>query len=443
MSKTIAEIHDGLKEIHEARFGYHLPHPNQILIHASPARFRAAKCGRRFGKTQTGVNEAAKDMHNHPGHKGCWVAPTFALTRKGWREFIQFCPRELIANVLKSEYRIEFHNGSWIEFKSADNPESLISEGYDFVIVDECARVARDAWEFSLRPALTDRLGWALFLTTPKGKNWFHSVVWARCVDPTETDWHGFSFATADNPFIDPAEIEEAKRTLPDVVFRQEYLAEFIDDAGAVFRNIRACIDGEYEEPNGGREYVMGTDLAKTQDFTVSYVVDRLRRKVVAFDRFQHISYDMAIPRVAELSRRYNNAEILLDSTGVGEPVFDMLRTVGARCQGYKFTNPSKEALIRGLMLALENKEITYPEEEVLISELECFEYKTGSTGLIRYGAPEGMHDDCVIALALAVHAARGQSSALLDWFKETTKEPYHAEDSLIAQLRVQGLANV
>jgi hypothetical protein len=165
----------------------------------------------------------------------------------------------------------------------------------------------------------------------------------------------------------------------------------------------------------------MGTDLAKAEDFTVSVVMRLDNRHIVAWDRFQGITWDMQMPRIAELSKRYNNAKVLIDSTGVGDPVYDTLRATGTYVDPYKFTQPSKENLIRGLMIALENNEVTYPEIVELINELEAFEYTTGSTGIMRYQAPQGFHDDCVIALALTVEAARVGSTGLMDFYKELT----------------------
>lgn len=310
--------------------------------------------------------------------------------------------------------------GSMVECKSADDPKALLGEELDLLIVDEASRVKEVAWVESLRPTLASRKGKAVFISTPKGKNWFYQL-YLRGLKK-DGIYESWKLPSRENPYLDPEEIEQAKKDAP-LTFQQEWEAEFIEDAGQVFRKIRENAIGHFEDPQEGVRYVMGTDLAKAEDFTVSFVVREDTKMVVAWDRFQGVTWDMQVPRISALAKRYNNAKILIDSTGVGDPVYDTLKTAGARIDGYKFTNPSKEALVRGLMIALENNEITYPEIPELINELEAFEYTQGNTGIMRYNAPTGFHDDCVIALALAVEAGRGVDTGVLDFYRQLAAE--------------------
>lgn len=307
-----------------------------------------------------------------------------------------------------------------MECKSADDPTALLGEALDLLIIDEASRVKEIAWTGSLRPTLADRKGQAVFISTPKGKNWFYQL-YLRGLN-NDGIYQSWQLKSEYNPYLDKEEIAQAKIDTP-LTFTQEWEAAFLEDAGQVFRKIRENATGAFEEPQEKIRYVMGTDLAKAEDFTVSFVVRTDNQRVVAWDRFQGITWDMQIPRIASLSKRYNNARILIDSTGVGDPVYDTLRTAGAVIEPYHFTNPSKENLIRGLMIALEQNEITYPEIPELINELEAFEYTQGTTGMMRYSAPSGFHDDCVIALALVVEAGRGTNTGVLEFYKELAGE--------------------
>ena len=308
--------------------------------------------------------------------------------------------RKVIASDLRSLKRIELIQGSAIEFKSADNFDSLRGSGIHLLVIDEAALIDREAWEEALRPTLTDTKGKAIFVSTPKGRNYFFEL-FCRGQDPQYPEWESFTFPTSSNPYISPDEIEEAKRTLPDTVFRQEYLAEFLEDSAGVFRNIKACIQGEFEEPKHKHSYVLGWDVAKHEDFSVMMVVDTSSRHVVAYDRFNQVDYTLQVSRLESLAKKYD-ATVLMDSTGVGDPILEQVLKAGIKAEGFQFTNTSKQQLIEYLSVQLEQQKITFPEIPELIHELELFQYEITRAGNVRYSAPQGYHDDCVISLALA-----------------------------------------
>jgi hypothetical protein len=176
-----------------------------------------------------------------------------------------------------------------------------------------------------------------------------------------------------------------------------------------VFRNVRDCTAAEFEEPVPGTVYFGGLDLARTEDYTVLVIVDRDAR-VVCVDRFTRLDWAIQVNRVRATAKRYNNARLLVDSTGSGEPVFENLRRAGCYVEGYPFTAKSKSDLVTNLSLMLENRRLVLPKPELWpegIEELEAFEYTATDSGGVRMEAPYGMHDDCVIALALAAWKVR------------------------------------
>jgi hypothetical protein len=266
--------------------------------------------------------------------------------------------------------------------------------------MDEGGQINEEAWELSLRPALMDRKGKAIFTGSPAGKNWYFQL-WTRGQDKSQSDYESWAFSSYTNPYLDPKEIDEFKRDMPELAYRQEILAEFLDDVGSVFRNVKGCVKGELEEPQTHKRYVVGCDLAKHEDFTVLCVLDE-RGHLCFFDRFSQLDWVFQSKRIVDVCHRYNNARLLLDSTGVGDPIYDNLRRSGIAVEGYKFTNASKKDLVENLSIALENHAISYPDIPVLLSELGLFGYKISPAGVTSYGAPEGYHDDCCIALALA-----------------------------------------
>lgn len=336
---------------------------------------------------------------------GYCVAPTFSHTQKQWKEILYYLPQELVENVNRSEHRITIIGNREIQFKSADAADSMRGESVSILWMDEGAQIAEDRWTLELRPALMDTHGRAIFTGTPKGKNWYFQL-WTRGQDQTQTDYKSFSFSSYTNPYLDPQEIDEFKRDMPELAFRQEIMGEFLDDVGSVFRNVKDCVKGNLESPKSENRYVVGCDLAKHEDFTVLCVLDN-NGHLCGFDRFSQLDWVFQSKRIQSVCQQYNNARLLIDSTGVGDPIHDQLRRMGVNVEGYKFTNASKKDLVENLSIAIERQTVTFPNIPELISELGLFGYKISPAGVTTYQAPEGYHDDCVIALALAAWQLR------------------------------------
>lgn len=383
------------------------PHAGQWPVHQSPARFRMATCGRRFGKTMLCVNELAKRaLERDDGNFG-WIAPTYHQSKIAFRWFVREF-RPAFDDVSISELRLRWKSGSVLQFRSADNYDAIRGEGFHGVVGDEFASWPREAWEEVVRATLSDTNGWALLVGTPKGRNLFWEL-WMRGQDPaTWPDYASWQLPTAANPYIPASEIDEARNSLPYDVFRQEYEAQFLDDAAGVFRNLKACERGEYQpEPIHGHQYVIGWDPAKHADASVVTVLDLMTRHVVAWERWLQLDYTLQMERLATIARTYN-ATVLMDSTGVGDPILEAMHTRGVPTEGFTFTNTTKQQLVEHLAVQIERQTVTWPENRVLHAELAAFQYELTRAGNVRYSAPDGMHDDCVMSLALAVWAAKG-----------------------------------
>ena len=306
-------------------------------------------------------------------------------------------------------------NDAIIQFKSAEKHENLRGEGLNFLVIDEASKVRREAWEEVLRPTLSDTGGRCIMPSTPFGRNWFYHE-FMRGNNPDYPEYESFQFPTASNPYIPSDEIALAKSTLPVDVFRQEYEAEFLEDGAGVFRGIKECAWGGVMEPVPGNEYVVGWDIAKHTDWSVVYVMSMKTKHVMFADRFNQIDYKIQVPRVVSIANKYNGAKILMDSTGVGDPVLEMVKDAGADVEGYNFTNTTKQQLVEHLVTKIEKREITYPNIPVLLNELEIYQYELTRAGNVRYNAPDGYHDDCVMALALATWAAFHHKALEVIW---------------------------
>jgi hypothetical protein len=385
-------------------------HPGQRDVWFSPARFRVVDAGRRWRKSSLGA--LACVVAALKGKRAWWVAPTYPVASIGWRMICQLA--KTYPGIVKSasEMRLTFPGGGWVQVKSGDNPDSLRGEGLDLVVLDECAFMAEEVWTASLRPALSDRKGKAIFISTPKGHNWFWRIYQQGLAGG---EWQSWKFPTASNPHIDKAEIEAARASLPERVFAQEYLAEFTEDSGGVFRKvIEAATVLPTKVPDDTHQYAFGVDWGKSNDWTVITVLDMTTKRMLALDRFNMIDYTLQKTRLRAAYEHWRPSTIIAERNSMGEPLLEDLQRMNLPVQGFLTTNATKAQIIEALALAFERGEIGIPNDPILLAELQAYEMDRLPGGTFRYGAPSGMHDDCVMSLALAWSAVANSGPILL-----------------------------
>lgn len=378
------------------------PHASQRKIVREARRFNAVACGRRFGKSTLGIDRLIEPaLHRYPVG---WFSPNYKMVEEVWRSV-----RGLLAPVtrLKSEqaHRIELITGGVVEMWSLEEPDSARGRKYRRVVIDEAASVREleSAWNAVLRLTLVDYRGDAWFLSTPKGRDFFFAA-FSRGQDPLQADWASWQMPSSANPFLPPEEIETARQDLPERIYRQEMLAEFLEDEGTVFRNVRAAIDigrAEASSPVPGRRYTLGVDLGRVEDFTVLTVVDQSGSQVY-FERFREISWERQFAAVRRVHTQYG-ARVVVDATGMGGDMgSERLRKQGIAHTPFRFTNRSKQALIDNLAMRIEGGGARLMDIPVQTNELLAYQYEITPSRNVRMNAPDGGHDDCVVALALA-----------------------------------------
>lgn len=389
-------------------------HSGQVEVMNHPARFKVMSAGRRWGKTRVGTAMCTATGMN--GGRAWWVAPSYPIANIGWRGLKGLAKQIPGAVTREMDRIIYFPGGGTVQVRSADSPDGLRGEGLDLLVMDECAFIKEDAWTQALRPTLSDRKGKALFISTPKGRNWFWRIFQSG-QDEARYDWMSWKLPTTTNPFIDPLEVEAARESLPERIFQQEYLAEFLDDGGGVFRNILNCAKGQIQPvPIADHTYCIGCDWGKMNDWTCFVVVDLTTREVVYLDRFNQIDYVVQSERLKALNHKFQPIQILAEKNSIGDPIIERLWRDNLPIKGFQTTAQSKALIIENLTLAFEQESITLPSPNTqgpqgvhvaaLLAELEAFEMERLPAGGIRYAAPGGMHDDFVMALAIAWSAA-------------------------------------
>ena len=392
-------------------------HEGQRQVWNDPARFQVIAAGRRWGKSRLASLRCITVALD--GGRAWWVFPSYPMASVGWRMLKRLAVQLPHAKVREVERMIELGRGS-VQIRSADNPDSLRGESLDYLVMDECAFMAEAAWTEALRPTLSDRQGKALFISTPKGRNWFWRV-WATADGAT---WRAWQFPTVSNPHMQASEVEAARQQLPERIFQQEYLAEFIEDGAGVFRRVTDAATAtpiDVAEPE--HDYVIGVDWGKSNDFTAFAVLDMgwvnpysnsaysgaprtvpipVIPSLVKLERFNQIDYALQTNRLKALCERFHPSAIIAERNSMGEPLIEQLLRDGLPVQPFTTTNASKTQAIEALALAFERGDVRILPDPVLIGELQAYEMERLPSGLLRYGAPDGMHDDTVMALALA-----------------------------------------
>jgi LAGLIDADG-like domain len=341
-------------------------------------------------------------LAGEPGWNYWWVAPVSDQALIAFRRMMRSLPQDVFtANI--SLKTLTLINGTVIWFKSGDKPNSLYGEDVYGVVVDEASRMKEDAY-IAIRTTLTYTRAPIRIIGNVRGrKNWFYQLArraeqeQLRGTEPREMSYHKIIAADAVAAgVLDAKEIENAKSQMPEIAWRELYLAEASDDGGNPFglTHIQACIAPLSTDP----PCWWGWDLAKRQDYTVGIGLDA-RGKCCRFERFHHLPWGEIMNKIVFST---GGLPALVDSTGVGDPIVDQLKTHrGTLFDGYHFTPASKQKLMEGLALAIQERTVTYPEGTI-VQELEQFEYELTRTG-VRYSAPAGYYDDCVVALSLAV----------------------------------------
>jgi hypothetical protein len=390
-------------------------HAAQRRIYQERRRYNVVACGRRFGKTILG-EYLLKEKLDQPQ---AWYSPTYKDMLEVWRDVLRLFAADIVRKSTQ-ERRIELRQGGVIEFWSLENPDAGRGRKYARVIVDEAGLIAAllAIWNNTIRATLMDMAGDAWFLGTPKGRNGFWRLHQLGS-DPHAEDWASWQMPTSANPFIDPAEVAAARETMAEDAFRQEILAVFLEDGAGVFRHVlEAATAVAIDKPLAGRQYVAGVDVAALVDYTVVAVMDAKTKELVHLDRFNRVDYNVLEERLAALYARFDMAALVVESNSIGQPVIDHLRQRGMIVQPFTTTNATKTAVIQSLQAAFEHREIKIIDDAVLTSELMAYEGEQRS-GYWKYGAPEGMHDDTVMALALAWSAVQTTPPSLLAWQPE------------------------
>lgn len=400
-------------------------YPKQREAIFNDVRYAVIEASTKSGKTLGCILWLIeKALLGRAGQNFWWVAPVSGQARIAFNRVRRGLP-DRVASINKSRMEITLANGAVIMFKSADKPDSLYGEDVYAAVMDEASRCKEEAW-IALRSTLTATRGPVRIIGNVKGrKNWAYRMArQAQAGAPNMAFFKITAWDAVAAGILEREEIEDAELVLPADVFRQLYLAEPADDEGNPFgiEAIRACIqeislpdlplDDERRRPPAW----YGWDLAKSYDWTVgiglAQPVDGVR-DTVRFQRFQQ-PWGSTILRIRSETLAVPG---FIDATGVGDPIVEeLIAGGGINLEGYKYTSESKQQLMEALAVSIQQRKISFPLGPI-VDELEEFEYTFTRAGGVKYSAPEGLHDDCVNALAMANLAAERTSLLNIRFF--------------------------
>lgn len=363
--------------------------------------------GRQFGKSLLAENQALDWFFNIPNCKIGWVSPIYKQCKKIFDEIDNaFANSQFVfKNKNKTDLTFTSLNNSTINFYSAERYDNIRGETFDFLICDEFAFMDSEVWTEVLRATVLVRGKKVLFLSTPKGKNHFFLL---HSLAGSNPQYKSFNMTSYDNPIINPTEIDDAKITLPDHVFRQEYLAEFVDGGSGLF--INPVIITKADITN---KMYAGLDIGRADDYTVLTIFNE-NGEMCYIERWNRDTWSSIILKVVARINEFN-CHTFVEVNGVGDPIFEQVRDSVNDSQlviPFVTSAKSKQDIIEQLVVANQNKEMKVLDRDWLLKELDLFTYEYNpKTKSVKYSAPSGFHDDGVLSTAIAYHSLKSNKN--------------------------------
>jgi hypothetical protein len=373
-------------------------------------QYVAASTGRQVGKTTTGSVVCVGWSLGAPNYKTGFFLPTYKQCKKVFNGVKRMLtPLHKYISFNQSDYTITFWNGSMVQFFTADN-DNCRGFTFDAIILDEACFIKSDIWEEAIEPTVAvslskkdefGRVGYSgkvLLTSTPKTRNWFFGMVQAGNDERARVT----RFTSLEGGIIAKEILDRIKARIPETAFRNEYLGEFLDSGNGLFKYNECLIPLSKYSALPKRGAVAGLDIGAKDDYLVLTILDKLGR-VIFIGRWRHLDYPSLMAIVAAKLRAHGSPVCVVETNGVGQAPYDMLKSIYGRVKSWTTTNKSKSDIVGNLQIKFNLGEVKIPDLEYLKNELDFFtcEWKDGKP---KYSGSNGFHDDCVMSLAIAAY---------------------------------------
>ena len=383
------------------------PHGGQqrvidAIIHG-PEKYITVVSPRQQGKSLLLVNLLLYYGINDKGSKIGVVAPIYSQARKLMEDLYEAIKDSGIVEATNfSNHEIKLKTGSKIYFRSSEREDGLRGYTFSYLFLDEAAYQTEDAWKRAIQPTALVHGKKCVLFSTPRGRqSWFYEM-FQMGQDTSYPSHTSVRMEQYDNPYINMEEVEAAKRSLPDAIFRAEYLGEFLEGESQVFQNFNSNTFERFPRPQG--KCYMGVDLAQSGDYTVAVVMDS-SGAVVDIYRDNHKEWEDMSTRIIQLAQKYT-ATLMIETNSMGTVVLEGIRKRYQDAHGFNTSNQSKRDIVESLIMGFNDGSVKIPSATLypeLHRELEVFEmtYNPQSRS-IKYAARPPFHDDIVIALSIS-----------------------------------------
>lgn len=386
------------------------PHPNQKIIHDSingePYKYYVLNIGRQWGKTMLAMNQIYYWAFNQSNVKIAWVSPIYKQAKKVFDEMVQAFAGTGLIESNASDLIIKVNN-STVQFFSAERYDNIRGFTFDYLICDEFAFMAEQAWTEVLRATVLVKGKKVLLISTPKGKNHFYNLF---NLDGTNPQYKSFKQTSYDGLALKD-EIDGARLTLPEHIFKQEYLAEFVDNGSGVFANLTIN-----PTPDKTSKYYAGIDLGRADDYTVLTILND-SGKMVYCNRWRHNTWSSIVNNLASVLNDFK-PECFVEVNSIGDAIFEQIQAKYYNVEPFVTTSKSKQDAVEALQVAIQNKDFTALDIEWLKKEFDLFTYEySPKTRSIKYAAPSGFHDDGVMSCCIAYACLKSNRSNKMEFY--------------------------
>jgi hypothetical protein len=343
------------------------------------------------------MNQCYYWAFNNTNVQIAWVSPIYRQAKKVFDEMVRAFDGTNLIDKNSSELIIKLKNGSTIQFFSAERYDNIRGFTFDYLVCDEFAFMAEQSWTEVLRATVLIKGKKVLLISTPKGKNHFYNIFNLESID---RKYKSFKMTSYDG-LASADEIDGAKLTLPDNVFRQEYLAEFVDSGTGVFNNVTIN-----DKPLITPKYYGGIDLGRADDYTVLTILNE-KGQMVHCERHRHNTWQNIVDTLLKTLKAFN-CMTYVEVNSIGDAIFEQIRAKYSKVEPFTTTSKSKQDAVESLQVANQNKEFSILPIDWLQKEFEIYTYEySHKTRSIKYSAPQGFHDDGVMSCCIAFKALK------------------------------------